>query len=88
MAPREGELAARLRDRDRTIEDLNLRLRELTGALHKEQATRESVINQITELQSARARRPARAQKRAATRRKAKTGKRALSKRPKPRKRR
>jgi hypothetical protein len=38
---REGELDSRLRDRDRTIEDLNLRLRELTGALRKEQATRE-----------------------------------------------
>jgi len=39
---REGELDSRLRDRDRTIEDLNVRLRELTGALRKEQATRES----------------------------------------------
>jgi hypothetical protein len=38
---REGELDSRLRDRDRTIEDLNLRLRELTGALRKEQAARE-----------------------------------------------
>jgi Plasmid replication region DNA-binding N-term len=38
---REGELDSRLRDRDRTIEELNLRLRELTGALRKEQATRE-----------------------------------------------
>ena len=37
---REGELDSRLRDRDRTIEELNLRLHELTGALRKEQATR------------------------------------------------
>jgi hypothetical protein len=38
---REGELDSRLRDRDLTIDELNLRLRELTGALRKEQATRE-----------------------------------------------
>jgi hypothetical protein len=38
---REGELDSRLRDRDRTIEELNLRLRELTGALRKERATRD-----------------------------------------------
>src|ERR1700676_3083311 len=37
---REGELESRLRDRDRTIEDLNLRLRELTLLLRKEQSTR------------------------------------------------
>jgi hypothetical protein len=48
-----GELDSRLRDRDRTIEDLNLRLRELTGALRKEQATRELLSRQIAELQSA-----------------------------------
>jgi chromosome segregation ATPase len=40
---REGELDSRLRDRDRSIEELNLRLRELTGALRKEQAIRDSV---------------------------------------------
>ena len=51
---REGELDSRLRDRDRTIEDLNLRLRELTGALRKEQAARELPSRQITDLQSAR----------------------------------
>jgi hypothetical protein len=38
---REGELDSRLSDRDRTIEELNLRLRELSGALRKEQAARE-----------------------------------------------
>jgi hypothetical protein len=42
---REGELDSRLRDR--TIEDLNLRLRELTGLLRKEQATRELLSGQI-----------------------------------------
>jgi hypothetical protein len=40
---REGELDLRLRDRDRTIDDLNLRLRKLTLLLRKEQATRESL---------------------------------------------
>jgi uncharacterized coiled-coil protein SlyX len=45
---REGELDSRLRDRDRTIEELNLRLRELTGLLHKEQATLESLTRQLT----------------------------------------
>jgi len=47
---REGELDSRLRDRDRTIEDLNLRLRELTGAIRKEQATQELLLRQITAL--------------------------------------
>jgi plasmid replication DNA-binding protein KfrA len=47
---REGELDSRLRDRDRTIDDLNLRLRELTGVLRKEQATRESQTQRITTL--------------------------------------
>ena len=50
---REGELDSRLRDRCRTIEDLNLRLRELTGALRKEQATRELLSRQIADLQTA-----------------------------------
>jgi Plasmid replication region DNA-binding N-term len=47
---REGELDSRLRDRDRTIEELNLRLRELTGALRKEQATRDSQLQRIISL--------------------------------------
>lgn len=51
---REGELDSRLRDRERTIEDLNLRLRELTTMLRKEQATRESLSRQVAELQAAR----------------------------------
>jgi Plasmid replication region DNA-binding N-term len=45
---REGEFDSRLRDRNRTIEELNLRLRELTGALRKEQATRESLLQRLT----------------------------------------
>jgi hypothetical protein len=70
---REGELDSRLRDRDRTIEDLNLRLRELTGLLRKEQATRESLSRQIAELQSARMSKPRRLQS---------TPKRATARRP------
>jgi hypothetical protein len=54
---REGELDSRLRDRDQTIEDLNLRLRELSGALRKEQATRESHLQRITTLETILARR-------------------------------
>src|SRR5271170_3460945 len=53
---REGELDSRLRDRERTIDDLNLRLRELTTLLRKEQATRELLSQQIAELQTARVR--------------------------------
>jgi len=49
---REGELDSRLRDRDRTIEDLNLRLRELSGALRKEQATRELLTRQVAQASS------------------------------------
>ena len=45
---REGELDSRLRDRDRTIEELNLRVRELTGLIRKEQVTRESQAQRIT----------------------------------------
>ena len=54
---REGELDSRLRNRDRTIEDLNLRLRELTGLLRKEQVTRESQLQRITTLEAVLARR-------------------------------
>jgi plasmid replication DNA-binding protein KfrA len=46
LSLREGELDSRLRDRERTIDDLNLRLRELTGILRKEQATRELLSRQ------------------------------------------
>jgi hypothetical protein len=55
---REGELDSRLCDRDRMIDDLKLRLRELTAMLRKEQATRESLVRQLSEQQSSRARSP------------------------------
>jgi hypothetical protein len=45
---REGELDSRLRDREHTIEDLNLRLRELTRMLRNDQATRESLTRRLT----------------------------------------
>jgi uncharacterized coiled-coil protein SlyX len=67
---REGELDSRLRDRDRTIEELNLRLRELSGLLRKEQATRESVVRQLSEQQSSRARPPRPPQRRLPPRKK------------------
>jgi hypothetical protein len=54
---REGELDSRLRDRERTIDDLNLRLRELTTMLRKEQATRESQLQRIIALETVLARR-------------------------------
>jgi len=67
---REGELDSRLRDRDRTIEDLNLRLRELTGSLRKEQATCELLVHQMEQQRSVtpmkRRRLPAEAKKRLA----------------------
>ena len=44
---REGELDSRLRDRDRSIEELKLQLRELTSLLNKEQPTRESLTRQL-----------------------------------------
>jgi Plasmid replication region DNA-binding N-term len=91
---REGELDSRLRDRDRTIEDLNLRLRELTGLLRKEQATRELLSRQIAELQSVRVpnkkrTRPIRlAKKPKASRLKPRSGKRGASKRARRKRRR
>jgi uncharacterized coiled-coil protein SlyX len=51
---REGELDSRLHDRDRTIEDLNLRLREITGVLRKEQASRALLTRQLAEPQPTR----------------------------------
>jgi hypothetical protein len=49
---REGELDSRLRDCDRTIEELNLRLRELTALLRREHVTRESQLQRITTLET------------------------------------
>jgi Plasmid replication region DNA-binding N-term len=48
---REGELDARLHERERTITELNLQLRELTLLLRKEQATREAQARRITVLE-------------------------------------
>ena len=48
---REGELDARLHERERMITELNLRLREFTLLLRKEQATRDSLANRIRELE-------------------------------------
>jgi Plasmid replication region DNA-binding N-term len=53
LSLREGELDSGLRDRDRTIEELNLRLREITGVLRKEQVSRELLAGQLAEVQSA-----------------------------------
>jgi hypothetical protein len=79
---REGELDSRLRDRDRTIEELNLRLREFTGSLRKEQVTRELLSRQIAELQTvARPRpKPRQRQKSAGRKNKVKAAKKAPSK--------
>jgi hypothetical protein len=58
---REGELDSRLRDRDRTIDELNLRIRELSGDLLKEHATREILSQRIGKDAAASPRRHARA---------------------------
>lgn len=50
---REGELDSRLRDRERTIEALQVQINALTGLLGREQATRDSLSRQIVDLQSA-----------------------------------
>jgi hypothetical protein len=78
---REGELDSRLRDCDRTIEELNLRLLELTGALRKEQATRDLLSGQIADLQ--RVRRSYRRKPKVVAIRKPKLAKRSTSKKPK-----
>jgi Plasmid replication region DNA-binding N-term len=49
---REGELDARLHERERTITELNLQLRELTLLLRKEQATREAQSRRIAALET------------------------------------
>jgi hypothetical protein len=87
---REGELDSRLRDRDRTIEDLNLRVRELTGLLRKEQATRELLNLKLTQFpRTPRPQRPARQPKKTARKApKSKITKRARPKRHKKKARR
>jgi DNA gyrase/topoisomerase IV subunit A len=81
---REGELDSRLRDRDRTIQDLNLQLRELTDALHKERATREQFSTQLLALHSARV--PKRTSKRLMKSRVRKAGAKSPRRVAKPRK--
>jgi len=90
LSLREGELDSRLRDRDRSINDLNLRLRELTNLLRKEQATRESLSRQIAELQSGREakRKPPRLANSGKRKRNAKTPGRVAAKSQKTKKRR
>lgn len=55
---REGEMEARVHDRDRTISELDSRVRLLTGMLQKEQASRDAVARRLsaveTELSTAR----------------------------------
>jgi hypothetical protein len=79
---REGELDSRLRDRDRTIEALQLQVNALTGLLRKEQATRELLSRHIAELQTAARPRPKprQRQKSAARKNKVKSTKKARSK--------
>src|SRR5450631_3009012 len=48
---REGELDSRLRDRESTITELKLQLRELTVMLRKEQATRDANTLRIATLE-------------------------------------
>jgi len=86
---REGELESRLRDRERSIDDLNLRLRELTTMLRKEQVARESLLRRIAELQSAGGpkRSPRKSAKPAMRKPKAKPLKRPASRKTKARKR-
>jgi hypothetical protein len=48
---REGELDSRLRERESTISELNLRLRELAVTLRKEQATRDARTRRIAALE-------------------------------------
>jgi hypothetical protein len=50
LSLREGELDSRLRDRERTIEELKLQQRALTGLLRKEQATRELLTTKLAQL--------------------------------------
>jgi Plasmid replication region DNA-binding N-term len=86
---REGELDSRLRDRDRTIEDLKLQQRELTGLLRKEQASRELLTTKLAQLpDSLKRQQPVRRPKKATKSPKAKSTERASSKRTKKKTRR
>lgn len=48
---REGEMEARLQDRDRTIAELESRIQMLTGLLQKEQASRDSVTQRLLAIE-------------------------------------
>jgi hypothetical protein len=48
---REGEMEARLLDRDRTIAELESRIQMLTGLLQKEQASRDSVTRRLLAIE-------------------------------------
>jgi hypothetical protein len=48
---REGEMEARLQDRDRTISELESRVQMLTGLLQKEQASRNAVARQLSAVE-------------------------------------
>src|SRR6266851_745399 len=49
---REGEMEARLQDRDRTIRALEDRLHALTGMLQKEQASRDAVTRRLSVIET------------------------------------
>src|SRR5216684_5422681 len=49
---REGEMEARLQDRDRTIRALEDRLHGLTGMLQKEQASRDAVTRRLSVIET------------------------------------
>ena len=48
---REGEMEARLQDRDRTIAELESRIQMLTGLLQKEQASRDSITRRLLAIE-------------------------------------
>jgi hypothetical protein len=52
LSLREGELDARLRDRDNTVAALNVQLRQLSLLLHKEQLTCDAQAKRIAVLES------------------------------------
>jgi hypothetical protein len=49
---REGEMEARVQDRDRTIEKLTERVDMLTGMLQKEQASRDAVARRLSAVEA------------------------------------
>lgn len=49
---REGEMEARVQNRDRTIAELEVRVQALTGMLQKEQASRDAVTRRLSAVES------------------------------------